>query len=572
MRRYCNRFHIVTGRWIKYQNFSLIIGTCGFNLTGSGNKTCTFNFNSVRIGGLFSKSSAITIQQLAAVRIAINTKNEIVAGQQQLLPRTKVLFTHADTEFDSAKTLLSTFKMSLSSFNGVGVDGIIGAGTNAASVNAAMISNVGKTPMIDYGGTAMRLSKRFPYYSRVVPTAAEEMNALVNTINKNFNWKQVVVISSTDIDSEDQTEEFKRLASTAGVKVKTVITIKPDTKTFTKQIQQLADTGVAVVVWLCDSSFVTPFVQQAQTSQLQVLGNGYQSIITITTLYSFMISPPKSIGLKGFIGLDIGASLVGSEYTKLKLKFNNYTNSFNSSLCNSETDDEGNMLWIKKTSSGTTCTQPVAGQTMYTSTAYAYDAAYTMLYAMHKLIEVDKVESLTSSSLMNAIIQSNINGASGNIRFNSGDSDNKYKRGDRLFSDYKYILRNHNGVFFNQVAGYRDVVGLQFPYPIYRNVNAFVYNTTTGLPPTDETSVKTFGKCTTSSSCRSGSCKENCCSNDVTEHCSTCMTTTGKCRQCKQSYTINSQGKCEKVARVSTPGDWYCAAWNGGKKTMSITM
>ena len=123
----------------------------------------------------------------------------------------------------------------------------------------------------------------------------------------------------------------------------------------------------------------------------------------------------------GFAGLGPSGG-VGEAYTSFQARLNAFSQTvMGDGWCSNATDDDGRLLWA--TADGR-CLWAGGDPSTDVYAAFAYDAVYALANAMHRTLVAAPGASLDGVALMDQLLNTSFNGASGLVGFDEhGDRD-----------------------------------------------------------------------------------------------------------------------------------------------------
>jgi len=218
----------------------------------------------------------------------INNKSDNI--NDHLLPSTYIEVAIFDTSSSSQEPLYLTkdndaeFVSSMKaadqlskSFKGKGIHGCVGPASNIQAQGVTPIFNEYKISYVTYASTASYLSyvEPYPYYIRTAFSDAFQSIAIADVIFKYFEWKKVVVFSTSDSYGGDSAFEFKTAASSLGISVTSAFEFRPGVRDLSTEIDQAKSLGARIFVLLMSSADAGRLMEQGYNAGL--LGQALRS-------------------------------------------------------------------------------------------------------------------------------------------------------------------------------------------------------------------------------------------------------------------------------------------------------
>jgi hypothetical protein len=353
------------------------------------------------------------------------------------------------------------------SFNGKGVDAVIGAGDNDVSEALAAVFTGVDMLQISYGASASELSHSdiYPDFARVYPADSYQGTSMANIVYDSFGWRRVVVFASADPLGSDTYSEFRSVSGDLGLTILLAAQFAPGLEDFSNFIHQAKVFDPRIFVF-----FIT---DPADASNLIVQGYaaGLFHAMTCILASSSLAVPetwalPASMGamktmMRGFLAWspmlsDWKTTTAGATFLR---RFRARHDSVKilpdgTKVCFNGTDTDGNFDLYKTVppehTNVTICTGLIFKDFLPENTStymgFVYDATMAVFHGVHTMLESGQLqyadlsketkgEAGISGKLLKKTIVHNVSfdGVTGRVAFSKGRVGSKtYGYGDRI--------------------------------------------------------------------------------------------------------------------------------------------
>ncbi|KAL1502937.1 hypothetical protein AB1Y20_011008 [Prymnesium parvum] len=417
----------------------------------------------VRLGGLFPMFKAerdafqldlAGVRRFAAFQLAlreINNKSDGLADQ--LLPRTRLLFTWRDSQRSDAASVEGAFELTRSAFGGAGVHAIVGAASSGPSIAAALVAGRAEVPQVSYASTSALLSdgRAYPYFLRTAPSDAFQGQLLADVIGNQFGFDKVATVASNDGYGLAGISSFHEAARALGIEILTRQTFEGGAVDLDEPIGQLLASRARVAVLFCQAADGGHFLLAAYDAGFGGEGHvwfGADALMRESLWLHAGVLLDEQLRLavlRGFFGAAPSTQRTSERYRAFARRL--AATAFDG--CDEAVDDDGTPLWVRDhDGNASTPRVCVAHDGLEDSYApYAYDATYALAYALHDLIETQGVPQVDGPQLYETLLRRvSFAGITGNVSFYDAslDPDRRF-HGDRR-QGIEYDVYNYAGV------------------------------------------------------------------------------------------------------------------------------
>ncbi|KAK3237799.1 hypothetical protein CYMTET_52147, partial [Cymbomonas tetramitiformis] len=404
----------------------------------------------INLDFFFSNGTAVSKNghhQLAAITMAI----EEINANTSLLPEHQLHFALIDSKCDV--NIANAASYSLMSW---GAEVGLGALCSDASLGAQQAYSYYQIPQISAASSSSALSETEGTFSRTIFSDTFQANAMAGVV-AHYNWTRVMTVAVSDSYGTDGIREFHKAAEAYGVYI-----AEDDRITYTKGAQDFSEVTAAmrrarvlVVVAFGHADEIGRLMEQAHSESTSnyvwVCSSASATSATWEAMSSSLSEAERNAIMLGYIGVVPYIDTSTPEFVAFAERWRQQpaTHDDTTGACSAAVDDSGESIWRRYDVDSNLTTYDACIGTNYSANAvdpdaaYAYDAAYTLAYALQERLAGDP-DARLESDLVNAIRGQSFTGASGELRFTAA--------GNREHGLH-YTVVNHAGLATLQPVG-----------------------------------------------------------------------------------------------------------------------
>ena len=354
-------------------------------------------------------------------------------------------FAVKDSACDKGNALVGAHELAQTSFNGSGVQAVIGAACTDASASAADYLTRYQIPQLSPSSTGSALSDgvTYPFFARTPPSDAWQSFALADVVEHLIKAERVATVSYEQAHWTSSMQAFTDEANTRSLRVLASTSFANGQTNLSSNVDVLRRSGALVVVLFAPAAEASRFINATQAAGLDdIVWVGSESVtLAVRNMVTGNSDQAKlqASRLRGFAG--IGASgAAGEAYTAFQSRLSAFRATvMGYGWCTAETDDDGRYLWASDVPSWVAQALPtITGQPHTVSTclwagddvvndfyaAFAYDAVYAMAYAIERTLAAAPHDPIDGTTLMGQLLNTTFLGATGLVAFDkNGDRD-----------------------------------------------------------------------------------------------------------------------------------------------------
>eukprot|EP01135_Chromosphaera_perkinsii_P011688 Nk52_evm11s2474 gene=Nk52_evmTU11s2474 len=366
---------------------------------------------------------------------------EMINANSTLLPKTTI----SNTGGNSACNKATAVKNALDLQSTQSIDVLMGPGCSTSSEVVVPTMLAFEINVVSYGSSSEVFSNKqvFPNFLRTWPSASDEQSSLT-AICQHFNFTHVASIT---VDTFPFSSVFHSQMTNRGITQEFKFVFSSGTTDFTKELTQIKDSGVRVIVIISFGTDGELILKQA--IDVGIAGPGYTWILGSASYDSALLTMNQTYNSTHetqdfYVGsLTTTATYTGGDSVladALVAKWN-----------------AGNVpaAFAKNPSAGSTAEWTQAGgpaKSLASTGNTGFDAIYTFAYASHALIESRK--AFTGPALLGHLFNTSFVGVGGVVAFD--------KNGDRRASRLAMQIRRDKATFTRSSRAVADFYTFQF--------------------------------------------------------------------------------------------------------------
>lgn len=399
---------------------------------------------SVKIGGLFpmvrrdGSLDGSGSERMQAFRLAMNEIN----ASPFILPNVSLDWAIADSQRDAGSAFFAANYL-----GEWGARAVVGAASSGPTGNAQLVLREYQVPQISYSATSGSLSDKiqYPYFMRTPPSDAFQAAGMVELI-KEFGWTRVATMSGLDSYSVYGIEEFNKYATIAGLTVLASQSFNKDQVDFSSEIAALEASQARIVIIFSTAKDAGNLLSQMHTAEVGgpdfvLIGSDAVSKADTTTQMTAngLTNAEVDYMMKGYLGFIPGAvDATWAPKSAFETAWTSQASTRTGATCSTETDANGKVVFDRQSDTlavGVNTTLAALDPDFYcigfdpyvqpinSYAYYAYDAAYTIAYALHDMIEINGWTSFTGLELLDYMKGMEFNGATGRVGYDAVTGD-----------------------------------------------------------------------------------------------------------------------------------------------------
>ncbi|KAK3282620.1 hypothetical protein CYMTET_9652 [Cymbomonas tetramitiformis] len=418
--------------------------------------------------GLFKlDGEKIDSYAVAAASLAIEDINR----DERILPHCRLLMIFRDDKCEEDNS--AAFALVAE-----GAQVVIGTGCSRSSVAAQELLRNYEIPQISGGATSPALSSpegkggedAYPYFMRTSISDYYSGYAMAEVV-AHYNWTYVATVAVDDPFGEYGMEAFHNAAATFNITIAAALMFEYGTSDFSEVVQGLLQSRAYIIVVMIFKESIGPLMEQAYAAG--VGGEGFVWLNNAPwdaaweTMSESLSEAEKNRIMKGALGITVHLNTSTPEYQGFAERWAAQPATVSASgECSDEVDASGAPIWMRyDVDDNLTSYDACVGLNFTTlgspasleGVSATNDAAHVVAMALHQLLYVQNLSSVTGPALNEAMLAQSFVGASGRVAFDS--------LGDRS-EGIGYELLNHNGNMswqrmglWDATAGYKECAG-----------------------------------------------------------------------------------------------------------------